>query len=94
MGGRVEEGTRFSGENKFLIVEPYSLIEFTWGFDDPKVGVEPGTSIVRVDLIPQQDGTLVRVSHRDLPAGRDDSPYSERKGWGIMLERLEDAATK
>ncbi len=93
MGGHVKAGTRFSGENRFLVVEPHSHVEFTWGFDDEAVGVPPGSSIVAVDLIPQEQGTLVRVSHRDLPSGRDQSPYSERKGWNAMLEHLEEAVT-
>lgn len=92
MGGHVEKDTEFSGENKFLVARPYTHVEFTWGFDNPQVGVPSGSSVVAVDLIPHDDGTLVRVTHRDLPAGRDESPYSERKGWGAMLEHLAEAA--
>lgn len=94
MGGNVEKGTNFGGANKFLVADPFDRIEFTWGFDDPKVGVPAGSSVVAVDFIPHDDGTLVRVTHRDLPEGRDESPYSERKGWTMMLENLEEAATK
>lgn len=92
MGGHIEYGP-FTGDNHFIAVDPYSHIEFTWGFDQPQVGVPPASSTVVVDLIPHDDGTLVRVTHKDLPAGRDDSPFSERKGWDIMLGHLEEAAT-
>lgn len=91
MAGHIEYGP-FTGDNRYIAVDPYSHIEFTWGFDQPQVGVPAGSSIVAVDLIPHDDGTLVRVTHRDLPAGRDESPFSERKGWTAMLEHLEEAA--
>lgn len=79
-----------SAENKFIAVDPYSHIEFTWGFDEPEVGVAPGSSVVVVDLIAQDEGTLVRVTHRDLPAQREESPFSEFRGWPIKLEELDN----
>jgi uncharacterized protein YndB with AHSA1/START domain len=92
MGGHATpESEPFETRGHFLAVEPHSHIEFTWGFPDPRVGVPPESSIVCVDLIPHDEGTLVRVTHKDLPAGRDDSPYSERKGWNAMLEHLAEA---
>lgn len=90
MGGHIEAGP-FTGENHFIAVDPYDHIEFTWGFDQPQVGVPAGSSTVVVDLMPHDDGTLVRVTHKDLPAGRDASPFSERKGWTSMLENLAEA---
>ena len=94
MGGKVvegEENSRLQTNGHFLVVEPYDHLEFTWGFEQERVGVPPESSTVAVDLIPQDEGTLVRVTHTGLAAGRDTSPYSERTGWGVMLERLENA---
>jgi uncharacterized protein YndB with AHSA1/START domain len=96
MGGKVvegEENSRLQTDGHFLVVDPYNRIEFTWGFAAERVGVPPESSNVAVDFIPQGKGTLVRVTHTGLPAGRDASPYSERKGWTIMLEHLEATAT-
>jgi uncharacterized protein YndB with AHSA1/START domain len=91
MGGHVAKGP-FTNNGHFLVVEPHSHLEFTWGFEEPIVGVPPESSVVSVDLIPQDEGTLVRVTHTGLPAGRDSSPFSERVGWTSMLEHLEEAA--
>jgi uncharacterized protein YndB with AHSA1/START domain len=92
MGGNAHKDGEVSTAGEYLVVEPHSHLEFTWGFADEKIGVPPGSSVVAVDLIPQDEGTLVRVTHTGLAAGRDDSPYSERKGWKTMLEHLEEAA--
>lgn len=92
MGGNAHKDGEVVTPGEFLVVEPHSHLEFTWGFDDERIGVPPGSSVVAVDLIAQETGTLVRVTHTGLAAGRDDSPYSERKGWKTMLEHLEEAA--
>lgn len=89
MGGNAHKDGEVTTPGEFLVVEPHSHLEFTWGFEDPAIGVPPGSSVVAVDLIPQDEGTLVRVTHTGLAAGRDTSPYSERKGWATMLEYLE-----
>lgn len=91
MGGNAHKEQPVTSAGEYLVVEPHSHLEFTWGFDDPAIGVPQGSSVVAVDFIPQSEGTLVRVSHSGLPAGRDTSPYSERKGWAIMLEHLDEA---
>lgn len=91
MGGNAHKDNPVGSNGEYLVVEPYSHLEFTWGFDNEAIGVPQGSSVVAVDLIPQAEGTLVRVSHSGLPAGRDTSPYSERKGWATMLEHLDEA---
>jgi uncharacterized protein YndB with AHSA1/START domain len=94
MGGKVvegEESSRLETIGHFVVVDPHSHLEFTWGFAQERVGVPPDSSVVAVDFIPQGEGTLVRVTHTGLPAGRDTSPFSERKGWTTMLEHLESA---
>lgn len=96
MGGKVVEGEKASKlamNGHFLVLEPHSHLEFTWGFAEERIGVPPESSTVAVDFIPQATGTLVRISHSGLPEGRDSSPFSERKGWNIMIEHLEKAAT-
>lgn len=93
MGGKIvpgEEDAALQTNGHYLVVEPYDHLEFTWGFAAERVGVPPESSNVAVDFIAQDQGTLVRVTHTGLPAGRDTSPYSERKGWTMMLEHLEN----
>jgi hypothetical protein len=41
--------------------------------------------VVEVELIPQGDGTLVRLTHRDLPPGE---VPAHQAGWSHYLDRL------
>ncbi|MGH2959461.1 MAG: SRPBCC family protein [Solirubrobacterales bacterium] len=91
MGGNAHKENPVTSGGEFLVVEPHTHLELTWGFSEEEIGVPIGSTVVAVDFIPQEQGTLVRVSHSGLPAGRDDSKYSERKGWALMLAHLEDA---
>jgi uncharacterized protein YndB with AHSA1/START domain len=91
MGGNAHKDNPVTSGGEFLVVEPHTHLELTWGFSEEAIGVPIGSTVVAVDFIPQEVGTLVRVSHSGLPAGRDTSPYSERKGWTLMLEHLEEA---
>jgi uncharacterized protein YndB with AHSA1/START domain len=73
---------------EFVVVEPPTRVEFTWGFqDDP--GVPPGSSTVAVTLERVEAGTRLRLVHAGLPhpslAGHD-------KGWHGYLSQLASAA--
>lgn len=72
----------------FLAVEPPTRVAFTWGFAEPEIGVPPGSSTVEVTITAAGSGTLVRLEHRDLPAG-EISAHSE--GWAGMLTLLAEA---
>ncbi len=64
-------------------------VVFTWGWEGDRHGVPPGTSRVEVSLIPDGDGTIVRVTHRDLPP-ETRKPHGE--GWQHYLARLATVA--
>ena len=57
---------------------------FTWGWRGSP-SVPPGSSTVEIVLVPDGEGTIVRLTHRGLPA-------SERAihlvGWETYLPRL------
>ena len=55
---------------RFLQVDPPRRIVFTWGWEIERSPLPPGTSVVEVELIPQGDATLIRLTHRDLPPAR------------------------
>ena len=59
---------------RFLQVDPPRRIVFTWGWDIERSPLPPGASVVEVELIPQGDGTLLRLTHRDLPPGSPRPP--------------------
>jgi Activator of Hsp90 ATPase homolog 1-like protein len=47
--------------------------------------VPRGASTVEVDLLPDPEGTLVRLTHRNLPPA---AFTSHRAGWEHYLDRL------
>ena len=79
--GQVVEGT-------YVVVEPDSRVVITWGWQGhPRMPA--GTSTVEFDLIPDGDGTVVRLTHRGIPV--EDVPL-HRAGWDVFLPRLATAA--
>jgi uncharacterized protein YndB with AHSA1/START domain len=90
-GGRFEvrmaEGQVVSGT--FVEVRAGSRVVVTWGWQGhPRMPA--GTTTVEFELIPDGDGTLVRLRHHGLPP--EDVPIHEQ-GWMVFLPRLETAAT-
>lgn len=70
---------------EFVEVIPPSRIVFSWGFKVPGHPVPAGSTRVQIDLIAQDGGTLLRLTHYGLPeAARD----GHRTGWEHYLGRL------
>jgi uncharacterized protein YndB with AHSA1/START domain len=87
-GLRVVMGPGGSGvaEGRFLELEPFVRIVFTWGWaSSPLSTLPPGSTVVTVQLRPDGDGTLVTLTHDGLPAGERDLHAA---GWSIYLDRL------
>jgi len=59
-------------------------VVFTWGWSGHPV-IPPGSSTVEIELIDDDEGTLVRLSHRDLPL---DATDLHDAGWIRYIERL------
>jgi uncharacterized protein YndB with AHSA1/START domain len=76
-------------EGRYLDVEPDTRIVISWGWRNHP-SVPPGASTVEVELIADGSDTVVRLTHRGLPA--PDVPI-HRAGWDVFLPRLEIAAT-
>jgi len=81
-GGHVVLGT-------FVEVSPPRRVRFTWGWEGDDQLVPAGSSTVEVDLIPDGDGTIVRLVHRGLPAAAV-GPHDA--GWAHYLARMAVAA--
>jgi uncharacterized protein YndB with AHSA1/START domain len=58
------DGNIVRGE--FRLVQPYTRIVFTWGWEDDQQ-VPPGSSTVEVQFISIEQGTRVIVRHSGLP---------------------------
>jgi uncharacterized protein YndB with AHSA1/START domain len=78
---------RVSGEvsGEVLEVAPDRKLVFTWGWENGILPVPPGASTVEIVLEPDGEGTLVRLTHRDLP---EEMRSYHTRGWDHSLARL------
>lgn len=70
---------------RFIEVEPPRRLLFTWGWEVADNPVPPGSSLVEVELIARDGGTLVRLTHRDLPP---ETRAVHAMGWEHYVGRL------
>ena len=75
-------------EGNFVELVPDERVTFTWGWRGSPT-VPPGSSTVDIELVPDGDGTIVRLTHRGLPP---EDLEIHRMGWEIYLPRLGVAA--
>jgi hypothetical protein len=84
---RISGPADVSIEGTYLQVIPNRKVVFTWGGVE---GLKPGQSTVEFLLLPDGDGTLVRLRHYGLPPPTIES---HRRGWILSgLAKLKDAA--
>lgn len=77
---------------EFVDIDPPHRLAHTWGWEgDANTTVPVGSTIVTYELLPTAGGTLLRLTHRDLPSV--DSAGSHSRGWGHYLERLATVAS-
>ncbi|HEX2058813.1 MAG TPA: SRPBCC family protein [Actinomycetota bacterium] len=65
-------------------VVPNERIVFTWGWEQGPP-VAPGATTVVIDLVREQEGTLIRLTHKGLPP---DQVEIHRHGWEHYASRL------
>jgi uncharacterized protein YndB with AHSA1/START domain len=80
---RVNVTGRETARGEYLEITPYSRIVFTWGWEEGPI--TPGSTTVEVLLIPDGDGTIVRLSHAGLSGEALDTHVM---GWEHFLPRL------
>jgi uncharacterized protein YndB with AHSA1/START domain len=73
-----------TAEGCFLELVPDRRVVFTWGWNGNEA-LPPGSSTVEIELVPDGEGTLVRLTHRGLPA--TERPIHDA-GWRHYLPRL------
>src|SRR5438445_2754750 len=69
----------------FREVVPVHRLAYSFGWEDSDV-VPPGSSLVEIDLIDQDGGTLLRMTHSGLPNAEQCAAHA--KGWAQILDRL------
>ena len=87
---RVNINGRDIALGRYMEVVPHSRVVFSWGWEGQESPVPPGSSTVEVSLIPDGDGTIVRLRHLGLTAAARDA---HREGWEHYLPRLVVAAS-
>jgi uncharacterized protein YndB with AHSA1/START domain len=86
---RVQINAQAIVRGQFVAVEPHRRVVFTWGWEGEGQPVPPGSSTVEVTLTPDGDETILRLTHRGLPAELRDV---HGHGWDHFLSRLATAA--
>ncbi len=86
---RVDVNGRNVARGEYVEIVPNRRIIFTWGWEDEGNQVPPGSSTVEITLIPDGDGTILRLVHRDLP---EEARAPHVHGWEHYLGRLTTAA--
>ena len=74
----------------FREVVPVHRLAYSFGWEGSEV-VPPGSSLVEIDLIDRDGGTLLRMTHSGLPNAAQCARHGE--GWVHYLGRLAIAAT-
>ena len=74
----------------FREVVPVHRLAYSFGWEGSEV-VPPGSSLVEIDLIDRDGGTLLRMAHSGLPNAEQCAGHD--KGWAHYLARLTMAAT-
>ena len=90
-GGRfhVDVNDQALVRGEFVEIDPPRRVVFTWGWEGSET-VPPGSTTVEVRLEPDGDGTIVHLTHRDLPAAEREA---HSHGWDHYLARLVVAAS-
>lgn len=85
---RIRMGNGMCARGQFVELVPDTRVVFTWGWIDMP-DLPPGSTIVEIDLEHDGGGTLIRLTHRDMPADHADM---HRVGWEHYLARLDVCA--
>jgi uncharacterized protein YndB with AHSA1/START domain len=69
---------------EYVEIVPYEKIVMTWGWEKSKI-VPPGSSTLEFRLTPKDKGTVLYLTHYDLPA--EEVP-SHQQGWSHYMPRI------
>jgi uncharacterized protein YndB with AHSA1/START domain len=78
----------------FTEVTPPHRVAFTWGWEsrDPELALlPPGQSLVEIELIRKEGGTLLRLRHSRLPERLSDM---HRERWAVHLGCLQKVSSE
>jgi uncharacterized protein YndB with AHSA1/START domain len=87
---RVDMNGTDIARGQFVEVEPPRRALFTWGWETGGSPIAPGASTVEVLLEADGEGTLLRLTHSNLPDA--EAVRKHRVGWEIYIPRLAEIA--
>jgi uncharacterized protein YndB with AHSA1/START domain len=87
---RVEVIPGHTARGEFVELDPPRRLVYTWGWEEGESTVPPSSSTIEIELVPEGEGTSVRLVHSDLPSA--ESADSHGHGWQHYLDRLAIAA--
>jgi uncharacterized protein YndB with AHSA1/START domain len=91
---RIEISSGNVANGCYTVVDPPRRIAFTWGWETQSFAqgnLEPGASLVEINLEPKDGGTLVRLRHSGLPDSMSDMHDDH---WAGYLQQLRIAASR
>jgi uncharacterized protein YndB with AHSA1/START domain len=80
---------RATARGAFREVVPVHRLAYSFGWD-ANDEVPPGSSLIEIDLIEKDGGTLLRMTHSGLPNATTQASHG--KGWAHYLGRLTEVA--
>ena len=84
----VDMNGKDQASGKYVEILPYSRIVFTWSWEGSHM--PPGFTTVEVTFQSDEDDTIIRLRHIDLP---EDQRSMHVEGWEHYLARLATAAS-
>ena len=81
---------RRNARGAFREVVPVHRLAYSFGWED-QPEMPPGSSLVEIDLLERDGGTLLRLTHSGLP--NEAERIGHGKGWAHYLGRLAMVAT-
>jgi len=78
-----------AARGEYVEIDPPRRVVFTFGWESQGSPISPGTTTVEITLIPDGDGTRVRLVHSGVP---DVIRAGSAEGWDHYLPRLAIAA--
>jgi len=82
---RIDMNGRDIARGEVVAIEPNERLVVSWGWEAEDNPIRPGSSTVEITLVPDGEGTIVRLRHTGLP---QDAVADHRDGWNLFLPRL------
>jgi uncharacterized protein YndB with AHSA1/START domain len=86
---RIDVTGRDVARGEYVEIDPPRRVVFTFGWESAGSPVPPGSTTVEITLLPDGDGTRVRLVHSGVPDG---IRARSTEGWDHYLSRLVIAA--